>query len=163
MPDHVCNRNNSESQQQPHTSGAQRTGAQQQPSAQPIAAEKLPSDYVDKAEEVMLSLMNLTGGRTKFDITVTKIRKMLTLITEILNDERLNKNAELKPQNVQRLQMARVRIAYDAGRDSDVKKFVEKAKLLNYIKGIQNRAEFLKFAEYMEALVAWHRYLGGEN
>ena len=28
---------------------------------------------------------------------------------------------------------------------------------------VKSRAEFIRFAEYMEALVAWHRYLGGEN
>ena len=42
--------------------------------------------------------------------------------------------------------------------------FVEKAKLLEYIKGISSsRAEMIRFAHYMEALVAYHRFLGGKE
>ena len=59
----------------------------------------------------------------------------------------------------------RVRILYDAGREKDaVKSFVEAAHLLQYIKGIgTNREKFINFANYMEALVAYHRYLGGDD
>ena len=136
-----------------------------QPQPQPVPAEKLPAEYVDQAEAVMLSLRTTDKhGNLKFNITASKIRKILTLVTDILNEERFNKNAELNQANIQRLSMARVRIAYDAGGDNGVKEVAEKAKLLNYIKGIgKSRAEFIRFAEYMEALVAWHRYLGGEN
>ena len=64
-----------------------------------------------------------------------------------------------------KLQMLRIRILYEAGRDErDVKPFVEKSKLLEYIKGIQmNREKFIQFAHYMEALVAYHRYYGGRD
>ena len=58
--------------------------------------------------------------------------------------------------------MARVRIAYEAGRDNTVKNFIAKAKLMEYIKGAgDDRETFVSFVHYMEALVAWHRYHGG--
>ena len=41
---------------------------------------------------------------------------------------------------------------------------MEKAQLLAYIKGIGNsRAEMIRFAHYMEALVAYHRFMGGKE
>ena len=57
-----------------------------------------------------------------------------------------------------------VRIVYDAGREQAVTTFLETTKLLNYIKGIGNsRAEMIRFAHYMEALVAYHRFMGGKE
>ena len=71
---------------------------------------------------------------------------------------------ELLPDSAAKLGMMRVRTAYEAGRDSAVKNFVEQAKLLQYIKGIGlDREAFLHFAHYMEALVAYHRYYGGKD
>ena len=55
-------------------------------------------------------------------------------------------------------------MVYDAGRERDVKDFVEQAKLLEYLKGVgDSREEMIRFAHYMEALVAYHRYLGGRD
>ena len=57
-----------------------------------------------------------------------------------------------------------MRIIYDAGREQAVREFVEKAQLLEYIKGIgKSRAEMIQLAHYMEALVAYHRYYGGRE
>ena len=63
-----------------------------------------------------------------------------------------------------KLMRLRVRMVYDAGRERDVKDFVEQAKLLEYLKGVgDSREEMIRFAHYMEALVAYHRYLGGRD
>ena len=44
------------------------------------------------------------------------------------------------------------------------KTYVEQAKLLEYLKGVgDSREEMIRFAHYMEALVAYHRYLGGRD
>lgn len=46
--------------------------------------------------------------------------------------------------------MMRIRFAYECGRDAKVKSFVEKARLMNYLKGTGNsREEFIKLARYM--------------
>ena len=43
-----------------------------------------------------------------------------------------------------------------------MKDFITEAKLLAYIKDIGNeREKLIRFAHYMEALVAYHRYLIG--
>lgn len=124
-----------------------------------IVPQKVPEDYVDQAEKVMRSLM--TNGKT---VTTSKIRNLLSLVTEIYNKENIRTNEKLQPENVVRLNLMRVRVAYECGRDDTVKDFVAKTKLLEYLKGIStDRADLIRFAHYMEALVAYHRYFGGRE
>ena len=79
--------------------------------------------------------------------------------------ENFRSEAELLPDSRAALNMMRIRIVYEAGRDRTiVGTFVEKAKLLEYIKDIKNdRAKLINFAHYMEALVAYHRFLISEK
>ena len=45
-----------------------------------------------------------------------------------------------------------------------MKEFITQAHLREYLKGIStDRADLIRFAHYMEALVAFHRYLGGKE
>ena len=42
--------------------------------------------------------------------------------------------------------------------------YVERTDVQEYLKGIStDRADLIRFAHYMEALVAFHRYLGGKE
>ena len=78
--------------------------------------------------------------------------------------ESLRTEPELSAESKLKLMRLRVRMVYDAGRERDVKDFVEQAKLLEYLKGVgDSREEMIRFAHYMEALVAYHRYLGGRD
>lgn len=115
--------------------------------------KELPANYIDRAEEIMAS------GEFK-DLTSSKIRNLLSMVNEIYNDEINNKgNARLTSGSVANLARMRVRLVYEAGRDDTVKKFVEKCKLLEYIKGVgDDLNKFFAFSQYMEALVAYHRY-----
>lgn len=120
---------------------------------------KLPENYVDEAEKVMRALFE---NRSR--ITTTKLRGFLTLVNDIYNAENLRTEAELSSESKLKLMRLRVRVVYDAGRERDVKDFVEKAKLLEYLKGVgDSREAMIHFAHYMEALVAYHRYLGGRD
>lgn len=128
----------------------------------------VPEDYVDVAEQVMKHLGQpdrQNPSRLRFSITTSKIRNILTLVSDIYNVESRRTAETMLPESNAKLQMLRIRILYEAGRDErDVKPFVEKSKLLEYIKGIQmNREKFIQFAHYMEALVAYHRYYGGRD
>lgn len=129
----------------------------------PIEPRKLPANYVDEAERVMNAL-KAENKYGRFDITTSKIRAIHTLVTDIYNVENLRTEAELLEESRLKLMRLRVRIVYDAGREQAVMTYVEKAQLLAYIKGIGNsRAEMIRFAHYMEALVAYHRFLGGRD
>ena len=125
---------------------------------EPVKPKKLPVNYVDEAERVMGEL------KAKRGITTSRIRAIYALVADIYNVENLRSEAELLEESQLKLMRLRVRIIYDAGREQAVRAFVEKAQLLEYIKGIgKSRAEMIQFAHYMEALVAYHRYYGGRE
>lgn len=124
-----------------------------------ILPEAVPEDYVQAAETVMRDVVNQRPS-----ITTSKIRNLLSLVTDIYNVENLRTEQTLLADSVSRLMMMRVRALYEAGRDQATKNFIEKAKLLEYLKGIGNdREKLIRFAHYMEALVAYHRYYGGRE
>lgn len=129
--------------------------------------EELPKDYIDAAEKVMLRLgrYNERTGKYNFDITTSKIRSFLTLANDIYNVENSRKEEELTEESVNKLNMMRIRILFEAGRyEREVKPFVEQSKIINYLKGIgTSRQKFIDFSKYLEALVAYHRYLGGRD
>lgn len=128
----------------------------------PIEAMSIPEDYVDEAERVISELKAAGNGRIR--VTTTKLRGFLTLVTDIYNKESLRPEETLSPDSQLKLMRLRVRIVYDAGRENDVRDLVERAKLLEFIKGIgSSRAEMIRFAHYMEALVAYHRFMGGKE
>ena len=148
---------------------------------------------MDEAERFMRSLMS--GGKT---VTTSKIRNLLSLVTDIYNDESIRTEDKLKPDSVVKLNLMRVRVAYEYGRDTGenksrnkeegsdrdrgesngrdkekssgketvypMREFKTQAHQREYLKGIStDRADLIRFAHYMEALVAFHRYLGGKE
>lgn len=124
-----------------------------------IKPEQIPEDYVEQAEKVMRNVMGQRGA-----ITTSKIRNLLSMVSDIYNEENIRTETELLPGNVSALMMMRVRTVYECGRDDTVKRFVQETRLLQYLKGIgSSRTELIRFAHYMEALVAYHRYFGGKE
>ena len=130
---------------------------------------KVPENYVDEAERIMRVL--ISSGTT---VTTSKIRNLLSLVTDIYNDESIRTEDKLKPDSVVKLNLMRVRVAYEYGRDNGesvgkdkvypMKEFITQAHLREYLKDIStDRADLIRFAHYMEALVAFHRYLGGKE
>ena len=124
-----------------------------------ITPKKVPEDYVDEAERIMRSLMSQPKK-----VTTSKIRNLLSLVTDIFNTENIRTEEKLLPESIVKLNLMRVRVAYECGRDDTVKSFVAQTNLLEYLKGIStDRADLIRFAHYMEALVASHRYFGGKE
>ena len=124
-----------------------------------ITPKKVPEDYVDEAERIMRSLMSQPKK-----VTTSKIRNLLSLVTDIYNEENIRTEEKLLPESIVKLNLMRVRVAYECGRDDTVKSFVAQTNLLEYLKGIStDRADLIRFAHYMEALVAFHRYFGGKE
>jgi CRISPR-associated protein Csm2 len=126
------------------------------PARTPIQALTLTKEYVDLAEK------HISQGEIK--ITTSKIRKFLTQVIEVYHDERIRQEETLSPESISRIQLIRMRMLYEAGRDPDVKNFVERTQLIEYLKGIGNsRSSFIDYTHYLEALVAYHRYYGGRE
>jgi CRISPR-associated protein Csm2 len=121
------------------------------------------SDYVKIAEENMLSL-RIDEKRGFGKLTTSKIRNILTLVNEIYNEVVLLQRSELPDDIIDRIRHIKVRLAYEAGREQVVKDFVVKTALiegLDEIKG--DKANFIRYSKYLEALVAYHRFYGGKD
>lgn len=134
---------------------------------QPEKPEKIPEDYVDAAAKVMETLGHWNDIKKKYDFTLktSKLRNILSMASDVYNNETTNKGETLLPGSVAALQKMRVRLIYECGRDElGVKPFVMDSHLLGYLKGIGNSREaFIKFENYLEALVAYHRFYGGRD
>ena len=100
-------------------------------------------NYVDQAEQVIKNLM--TDRKGNITLTTSKIRNILAMVSEIY-------------------QYLRLRIVYESGRETSVKDFVQKAKILEELKKVKDsKSQFLLFCRYMEALVAYRKFSGRDE
>ena len=89
-------------------------------------------NYVDEAERVIKTLIEKDrSGRDVIRLTTSKIRGILSLVTELYNDIIHEPSNKLGEEYVERIQYLRLRIAYEAGRDKQVAEFVRKSNFLN--------------------------------
>ena len=122
----------------------------------PKPAGPFSEEYVDFAE-------NLMRTNTR-NITTSKLRNILSLLMDAYNTESLRTADTITEEDAVRLQMARIRLAYECGRDNKTKQFVEAANLLPWLKEIgTSRDKLLHYVHYVEALVAYHRFFGGRE
>lgn len=123
--------------------------------------EKLTNEnYAELAEAAMAQLKKeKEADRRKRLVSTSKIRNLLSMISDIYN-ELLNRPEEkLDERTRERIAYLRVRFVYEAGREDTVKHFVETANILGYLQAINGkRSEFILFSRYMEALVAYFKY-----
>lgn len=119
-------------------------------------------NYVDLAENSIRSLrrVNPKTGEGEFKLTTSQIRKILSLTSAIFDEARLRPYEEVK----HKLAYLRVQIVYQSGREPiKVKKFVETAQILEALKEVNDKKSLLRFCRYMEALVAYFKFLGGKE
>ena len=57
----------------------------------------------------------ISGVKT---VTTSKIRNLLSLVTDIYNEENIRTEEKLRPESVVKLNLMRVREAYEYGRDT---------------------------------------------
>ena len=118
-----------------------------------------PKDYVDFADQTVEKYLK----SVKFfeQITTTKLRNILSMLMDVYNVEK----PDISEESVVMLQMARIRLAYECGRDPKItKRFVEETSLLSWLKAAgHSRQKVLDYIHYVEALVAYHRYHGGKD
>lgn len=136
----------------------------QNTAAQPADKFVLQKNYADQAEQVIKDLKKQLG-RNYQNFTTSKIRNILSMVSEIYNDVRAEPEDALDEQMQSRIEYLKVRLAYESGREPYVvKPFVERAGLRELLSVIgDSRKKFIDFARYMEALVAYHRFYGGKD
>lgn len=96
-------------------------------------------------------------------LTVSQIRNLLAMSADILNEVLEFPEENLSEELLDRVSYLTVRFYYEAGRDEKVKSFIETAKLLPFLKSIKTRKRYIQYYQYMEALVAFHKYHGGKD
>lgn len=129
-------------------------------------------NIVDKAELAIKSIRKpnkKNHDKLVIELKTNQIRKILTAVNILKNKVDIYKIAKSKEKKLdEELQMEieflRVNMSYQAGRDNLVREFIEKADLLNMVKDINGDIKaFEKFCKYVEALVAFHKFYGGQD
>ncbi len=123
------------------------------------------SNYVDMAEAhikelIQANMKMLPNGKKSVNIVSTsKIRGLLSMVSDIYNDVLNEPSETLRSDIVSRISYMKVHFYYEAGREKQVKSFLKTAEvfpLLDAIKG--KRSGFILFSRYMEALVAFRKF-----
>ena len=123
-------------------------------------------NYVDRAERAILDLVKETeqDRRVKGIVTTSKIRNLLAMTADIYNQVLEQSREKLDEEVIGRIEYLRVRVMYECGREPQVRRFVEKAELIEILKEIGgSKKNYMLFSRYMEALVAFHKYHGGKD
>ena len=133
-------------------------------------------NIVDKAELAIKSIRKpnkKNHDKLVIELKTNQIRKILTAVNILKNKVDIYKIANPQAKKLdEELQMEieflRVNIAYQIGREKGrenlVREFVEKADLLNMVKDINGDIKvFENFCRYIEALVAFHKFYGGQD
>lgn len=120
--------------------------------------------YVEDAEKVFKDWYSTRDKK----ITTSKIRGLLSGMSDIYNDVVRVEGEELPQDIVDRIQYLKVQFVYEYGRDDkkdgSVRRFINESKILNKIDQIgTSKKKFIEMDRYMEALVAYHRFYGGKD
>ena len=120
---------------------------------------------LEKVENTIIELKTKKNQRGKPIglLTVSQIRNLLAMSADILNEVLEYPEENLSEELLDRVSYLTVRFYYEAGRDENVKSFIETANLLPFLKGIKTRKQYIQYYQYMEALVAFHKYHGGKD
>ena len=133
-------------------------------------------NIVDKAELAIKSIRKpnkKNHDKLVIELKTNQIRKILTAVNILKNKVDIYKIANPQAKKLdEELQMEieflRINIAYQIGREKGkenlVREFVEKADLVNMVKNINGDIKaFENFCRYIEALVAFHKFYGGQE
>lgn len=122
----------------------------------------LDLDKVENTIKVLKTKKNQRGKPIGL-LTVSQIRNLLAMSADILNEVLEYPEENLSEELLDRVSYLTVRFYYEAGRDEKLKSFIETAKLLPFLKSIKTRKRYIQYYQYMEALVAFHKYHGGKD
>lgn len=128
--------------------------------------EKLTElNFVNEAESVIKSLIKEDRrGRKVLKPSNSQIRNLLELTGNLYARVKRERAEKLNEELQSDIQYVKMKFAYAAGREKDVREFVTRAKLLERLDNINDsKAELVLFCKYMESLVAYHKFHGGEK
>jgi CRISPR-associated protein Csm2 len=112
--------------------------------------------YVDKAETAITNVLDDQSGKK---LTTSKIRNLLSLTSNLYDEAQVKNFDDL----ADKLAYLRVQFVYQSGREMSVKSLVNNAQILEALKEVNDSKSLIRFTRYMEALVAYFKYLGGKD
>ena len=129
------------------------------------AAVSIP-DIGAEAEHVILSLKDNKGNLW---LKTSQIRKFLAAVNTLTNRIAVYRarNAGAREMSAllgEQVKYLKVKFAYQAGREPTVRELGEKAEMAKRIDRIGlDIGEYERFAQFIEALVAYHKFYGGRD
>jgi len=124
-------------------------------------------NYLKEAEKVIDNLCKDKKTGRLFHapkITTTKLRKILSMVSEIYSDASRMRDEKLDTEMKSRLQYLKLHIVYEEGREPVVKEFVEESKLKAALDEVKDsKSQLIIFCHYVEALVAYRKYKGNDK
>lgn len=125
------------------------------------------ADYVTIAEKNILSLgkpdKKQPDKRYFRKLTNSKIRNILALVNQLYN-KIVMQNEDLPETIVSEIRYLKLRLIYEAGREEDVENFCKVTGVIDALDFIGNsKARYIRYARYMEALVAYHKFYNSEK
>lgn len=113
-------------------------------------------NYVSKAED---TIKKLSKKGNSYVLTTSQIRNLLELTSSLYDESQYRDYNDL----VEKINYLKVRFLYQSGRLDSVKELIEKGEIIPAIEGINDKDSLRLFCRYMEALVAYFKYLGGND
>lgn len=126
-------------------------------------------NYVDLAEKAIKALKK--NHKDEYYLTMTNLRNLQALTSSLFDELGYRKYEELQDK----VSYLRVQFVYQAGRievqsseakwkkEYPVRDLVDKANILEHLKGIKDGESLARFCRYMEALIAYFKYYGGKE
>ena len=132
-----------------------------------VASKKLTilftdDTYVNEAEAVIQEMKQTNFRESRDTLTMSQLRNLSSLTSNIYDEVQNNDVSQVSDK----LAYLRVQFVYQSGRNAAIKKLVELADILGILKTIQakkDRSTIIRFCRYMEALVAYFKYYGGQD
>ena len=128
-----------------------------------IKYEKLTDEnYVETAEAVIRELIKLDERSL---VSTSQIRNLLAMTADIYNEvmNLPDEKTELTREIIANINYLKVRFIYESGRNGNtgVKNLVVQGNILQHLADIKkDRKQYIIFSRYMEALVAYRKFLG---
>ena len=119
------------------------------------------TNYASYAEQFISEKGNEGKRRLKFPkLTTSKLRNIYSLIMNLYT--KIECEEDFKRYKSE-LQYLKTKMAYEAGRESAVRDFLDKTFLMRAIGNINNYEAFKLYCRYAESLVAYFKFYGGED
>lgn len=120
------------------------------------------SSYVGKAENVIKEMKRENFKKGRDTLTTSQLRKLLSMTGTLYDRVQF----EGLDKVMDRIAYLRIQFIYQGGRNAAVKEMIDKAEILAILEKVQKnqeKADFIRFCHYMEALVAYFKYYGGRD